>query len=243
MARRIIRVRIDDTGVEFNNLTELAKFLGVSVSWISWLAQHSNERHFICKGYGITILKPTYCECAICGCKVRILPHRYKTKSGMFFCSRDCYNTYRRTKTAKQLHYCEFCGKPFYDYKKNHRKYCSQRCAKNARLLPRSADSRIIEYFYKLVGVSVIDRIADNRSRKTALYTELKGVALDSIAKFIMSDELRKKLTTYICGSMDKYLIAEYARNKKRYKTIEKYIGGRSYDEIAGEYDEQMSIL
>lgn len=239
------QVRIDDTGVEFNTFKELAKFLGVSVSWVSWLARNCNDtkNHFICKELGITILKPKCCKCSMCGCVMHISSKRYRPKNGKFFCSRDCYNNYQRTTTAKKLHYCEFCAKPFYDYKKNHRRYCCQRCAKNARILPRSTDSRIIEYFYKLVGVSVIDRIADNRSRRTALYSELKGVALDSIAKFIVSDELRKKIITYICGSMNKYLIAEYARNKKRYKTIEKYIGGRTYDEIAGEYDEQMSIL
>lgn len=239
------RCRIDDTGVEFNTFKELADFLGVSTSWVSLLARTRNDKknHFICRELGITILKPNYCKCSMCGCVMHITATRYKPKNGKFFCSRDCYINYLRTTTSKQLYYCEFCCKPFYDYKKNHRKYCCQRCAKNARILPRSMDNHVIEYFYKLVGVSVIDRIANNRSRKTALYSELKGVALDSISKFIASDELRNKLIKYICGSMDKYLIAEYARNKKRYKTIEKYIGGRSYDEITGDYDESMSIL
>lgn len=54
----MFRCRIDDTGVEFNSLSELAKFLGVSVAWVSFQAKyHKNAAsHFQCKELDITIL-------------------------------------------------------------------------------------------------------------------------------------------------------------------------------------------
>ena len=54
----MFRCKIDDTGVEFNSFSELAKFLGVSVSWISWRAKFrpNTSTHFQCKELGITIL-------------------------------------------------------------------------------------------------------------------------------------------------------------------------------------------
>lgn len=54
----MFRCRIDDTGVEFDSLSALAKFLGCSVAWVSWqMNKHPDKSdHFYCKEYSITIL-------------------------------------------------------------------------------------------------------------------------------------------------------------------------------------------
>ena len=54
----MIICKIDDTGVEFNSLTELAKFLGISTQRAAWKAKYRQDQpnHFWCREYGITIL-------------------------------------------------------------------------------------------------------------------------------------------------------------------------------------------
>ena len=54
----MITCRIDDTGVEFDSLSELAKFIGVSVQRVAWKAKYQKDEpnHFVCSGYSITIV-------------------------------------------------------------------------------------------------------------------------------------------------------------------------------------------
>lgn len=60
----MFRCRIDDTGVEFNSLSALARFLQCSVSWVSWRMKWrpDGKKHFMCREYGITILPPVQKE-------------------------------------------------------------------------------------------------------------------------------------------------------------------------------------
>lgn len=53
------RLRIDDTGIEFNSITELCEFLKCVPSNIWWWQKHHSDSkdHFICGEYGITILE------------------------------------------------------------------------------------------------------------------------------------------------------------------------------------------
>lgn len=173
-----------------------------------------------------------YFRCAMCDKLVSRIPSSYKPKCGKFFCSRDCWHLYMRQTTAKKLHYCEFCGKPFFAYKKFHRRYCSQGCTKKAQTLPRLQDNRLIEYCYKLVGESFINRIIGYRARKTDLHNELRFVAIDTIQKFLVSDKFKYLLSNYIGKALDGHIKRVYNENKRQRKLLEKYIGGRTYDEI-----------
>lgn len=55
----MFRCRIDDTGIEFKSLKDLARFLDCSVSWVSWKMNTRPDKranHFYCREYSITIL-------------------------------------------------------------------------------------------------------------------------------------------------------------------------------------------
>ncbi len=174
-----------------------------------------------------------YYNCLMCGCLVMRNNSDYKPKSGGYFCSRECWHLFQNTTTAKKLHYCEFCGSAFFDYKKAHRKYCCQKCAKKAQTLPRSQDSRLIEYCYKLVGESLINRIISYKARKNNLHSELKFVALDTIQKFLVSPQFKQQLANYISSALSGHLKRTYKENSRQQELLSKYIDNRTYDELA----------
>lgn len=174
-----------------------------------------------------------YHKCLMCGCLVMRNNSDYKPKAGGYFCSRQCWHLYQNKTTAKKLHHCGFCGSAFFDYKKAHRKYCCQKCAKKAQTLPRSQDSRLIEYCYELVGKSLINRIINYKARKTDLHSELKFVVLDTIQKFLVSPQFKYQLANYISGALNGHLKRIYKENSRQRELLEKYIDNRTYDELA----------
>ena len=55
----MIKLKIDDTGVIFNSMKELAKFLGCSYQNVQQCKDYKSDKHnhFWCRDYGITILE------------------------------------------------------------------------------------------------------------------------------------------------------------------------------------------
>lgn len=52
-------VKVDETGEIFTSITKLTKFLNCVNSNVNWCMKYKSDRinHFLCKGYGITIIE------------------------------------------------------------------------------------------------------------------------------------------------------------------------------------------
>lgn len=160
--------------------------------------------------------------------KARIYPHHY--------CSPECYNIARTRKDSRQMFYCDFCGKPFITWKcqrPNERKFCSHKCSHAYKNLPKCQDSRLIEYCYQLVGQGVLDNILNRKTHYNNLYNECKAQTYQAIQRFLASTDFKKHLLSFICAYLDGYIVQSYAEESKRYKKFKKFVGNRTYDELA----------
>lgn len=124
--------------------------------------------------------------------------------------------------------------------KKSDNIFCSAKCANNYKVLPRTGADRTIQYIYNLVGKEYLENLINIKGRKSYLATELRSVALDCIRKWIVSDETKKFLLTYITSTIDKYILGLWIANGKNYKLFKKYVRERTYDDFCKEYENKL---
>ena len=173
-------------------------------------------------------------ECCICECCGKKF---WAWKSSQRkYCSPECYNIARTRKDSRQMFYCNFCGKPFMTWKclrPNEHKFCSHKCSNAYKNLPKCQDSRLIEYCYQLVGQGMLDNILNCKTRYNNLYNECKAQVYQAIQRFLASTDFKKHLLSFICAYLDGYIVQSYAEESKRYKKFKKFVGNRTYDELA----------
>lgn len=168
---------------------------------------------------------PVY-KCDECGVLFRTT-HSTKRTHKHIYCSPECYAIARTKKNTRSLIRCDFCGKCFKIYKTlrpHEHKFCSSECFQKYKTLPRSKDTRLIEYCYQLAGAGLIERITKYKTKHTQVQEELRGVALDTISKFLSSQQFKSQLIGYISKSMDGYIKKEYTNSKKQNKIFWKYL-------------------
>lgn len=173
-------------------------------------------------------------ECCICECCGKKF-WAWKSQQRKY-CSPECYSVKKTRKDSRQMFYCDFCGKPFIVWecqRQREHKFCSHKCCNAYKNLPKCQDTRLIEYCYQLVGQGVLDNILNCKTRYNNLYNECKAQVYQAIQRFLASTDFKKHLLSFICAYLDGYIVQSYAEESKRYKKFKKFIGNRTYDELA----------
>ena len=113
------------------SFSKIAVKLGLSRDTVKSFYRHASDKGCLPE----TALRPQDDRCLECGAPL-LRSANHKTRR---FCSDACrrawWKTHRGTgqqRSTIELT-CAHCGKVFYDYQRNHRRYCSRNCYVNAR--------------------------------------------------------------------------------------------------------------